>query len=166
MLGVRSILSAVGVVALGYGAYRYYSLQTDILKDADISVVGVNIKDHSLKNVTIGVKAKIVNNSEYSFILRNYDISIFMDNVYAGNIKNSNIDQKINGKGESSIIEFDFSFDPSQLKINVLSAIQNLLSKKGNTLISFNGSVGIRKGVIFLDIPFDVTYKLKELVQK
>ena len=159
---MRKILFALGIGGLVYGTYRYYMLQSDILYYSKVKLADVKILKADHDNVLLNISLDVTNNSEFEFIIKKYDLAIFINNKKISNIQNSNLDERLKGDGATSRINFDVRFNP--LQFGILDVFSQILKTLGQTIVSITGSLVVQKGVLTIDIPMDLTYKLKEFV--
>jgi hypothetical protein len=160
---MRSLLLLGGLGLVGYGAYIYYKTEVAILEESEISLSGIKVIDKSPSNVTLRISVDVKNNSEIDFTIRKYDLAFIINNSYIGKIINSNVDTLVKGLGGTSTITFDFSFNPKQ--VGIANVIYSLLTRRGTSQFTTRGIVSVRKGLISVDAPIDVTYSLRELLE-
>jgi|DEB0MinimDraft_10_1074344.scaffolds.fasta_scaffold43963_3 hypothetical protein len=160
---MRSLLLLGGLGLVGYGAYTYYKTEVAILEESDISLSGIKVIDKSPSNVTLRISVNITNNSEIDFTIRKYDLAFIINNSFIGKIINSNVDTLVKGFGGTSQITFDFSFNPKE--VGIANVIYSLLTRRGTSKFTTRGFVSVKKGLISVDAPIDVTYSLRELLE-
>lgn len=161
---MRKIFLYGGLLLAGYGAYEYYRTQLLILENSDFSVAGLKIKEKSANKITFAIKLRVVNKSEQEFIIKKYDLMLWLNNQSIGSVKNSNVDVTLKGFGAETFIEFDYTFNPQQ--IGILDVLFKLLKDRGNNTLTVRGDLSVRRGYFTFDVPIDFTYTLKELLSE
>jgi hypothetical protein len=159
---MRKIILLGGLGLVGYGAYTYYKTEMAVLEQSEISLGSIKILDRSASNVTLNVSVKVKNNSEQEFIIRKYDFLLLINNSLIGKIQNSNLDTLVKGFGSTSIINFNFSFNPRE--IGIANILVQLASRQSNSTFTLRGNLSVKKSFITLSTPLDITYSLKELM--
>lgn len=162
---MKKYLLYIGLPLGLLGVFAYFKTQSKLLYEATYSIGNVeimSIKDgvYSLR-VTLG----ITNKSAIDFILKKYDLAIFVNNSNRiAQIRQSDIDTLIKGGGQTSYFSFDFDFNAKEF--NLTDTITNLLSTGRQTLINFNGTAEVSKGILTFDIPFRLTYRFADFLKK
>ena len=161
---MKKILFALGLGGVVYGAYKYYMVQSDILYYSKISLANIQVLEKKADLFKLKITLNITNNSEYDFTLKQYDLVIFMNEKKITAIKNSNLNEKLAGDGQTSSISFNVSFNPAQF--GLWDILGQLLKTLGKTLVSVKGDIKIQKGILAIDVPLDLTYKLNDFTNK
>jgi len=161
---MRSILLLGGLGLVGYGAYTYYKTEVALLEESEISLSGIKVLDKSPSNVTLRITVDIKNNSEIDFTIRKYDLMFIINNSMIGKIRNSNVDTLVKGLGGTSQVTFDFSFNPKE--VGIANVLYSLLTRRGTSTFTARGTISVKKGLISVDAPLDVTYSLRELLEE
>jgi hypothetical protein len=161
---MRKVLLYGGLALAGYGAYEYYRTQVALLQNSEYSLAGVSIKEKSPNKVTLGLKLRVVNNSEQEFVIKKYDLMLFLNNRMIGNIRNSALDVKLQGFGNETIIPFDFSFNPKE--VGIVDVLFQLLTAKLSNTITVRGDISVKRNWLTLKVPVDFTYSLREMLEE
>jgi LEA14-like dessication related protein len=159
---MKKLLYAIGLGGIIYGAYRYYQIQSDILYYSKIKMSGLKIKQATAELIIFEVKLKVTNNSEFAFTLMKYNLGIYINNNKVSDVKNSNVNEVLEGNGSTSEISFDVKFNPKQF--GLLDLFRQVLSSLKKTVVGVRGDMKIKKGILNIDIPLDLTYKVDDFV--
>ena len=157
---MKKLLLFLGVGSVVYGAWRYYALQGEILAKSKIKLANIEIIEKKRDNITLKISLNIINNSEYDFTLKKYDLAVFLNNKKVSSVQNSNVNEKLAGNGAISTISFMASFNPIQF--DLLDMLAQLLTTLGKTLVSVKGEIQIQKGILNINLPTDLSYKLED----
>lgn len=158
---IKGLLFIGGLGALSYGAYRYYASQIAILENSKVDLISINLVNRTKSNVTLRINLRVTNNSEQSFIIKNYKFGIYFNNKFIGNIENSEVDKVIQPNGGTTNVSFDFSINPNQ--IGLTDILSGLISNRLQSTLSLRGRIVAKKGLITIGTPIDVDYSLKDL---
>jgi len=159
---MKKLLLALGFGGLIYGAYKYYLLQSDILYYSTYKIANLRGLEKSMNNVKIEGTISVENKSSLDFILKSYDLAIFLNNKNRiGQIRNSNVDTLIKAN-ETSYVTFNFDFNPSEF--NLIDNLLEVLDTWKSSLITFKGDATIKKGIVNVAIPLNLTYRISDFV--
>ena len=158
---IKGLLFVGGLGVFSYGVYKYYTSQIAILENSKIKLLSVDSVSNTKNNFTLRINLLVTNNSEQSFIIKNYNFEIYFNNKFIGNIKSSEINKTIMPNGGSTNLSFDFKLNPSQ--INITDILSGLISNRMASNLSLKGRVNIKKGFLTVSAPIDEDYSLKDL---
>ena len=158
---IKGLLFIGGLGVASYGVYKYYTSQIAILENSKIKLLSVDSVSNTKNNFTLRINLLVTNNSEQSFIIKNYNFEIYFNNKFIGNIKSSEINKTIMPNGGSTNLSFDFKLNPSQ--INITDILSGLISNRMASNLSLKGRVNIKKGFLTVSAPIDEDYSLKDL---
>lgn len=159
---IKRLLFVGGLGAIGFGIYKYYRTQADILADSDVKLDRVELVKQTRTNVTLRFHVKVINNSEQKFTVKSFDFGLFVNDKFIGIVKNSNLNNVILPNGGSTKISFDFILNPSQINFGEL--LGGVLFSGAKTKLMIKGNVAVQKGIITVKAPLDINYSLKELI--
>ncbi len=162
MLKKVLIFGGLGAAALGaFGIYKYYQKQINLFYGFTYKVKSINPvsrKDNFLK---LRVMIEIDNPSALQFTLSSYNFDVMLNrNNKIGVVSNSDVNQVLRRNGRSYIT---FDFDVSLKDLNWVSTGLDLLLGGKNSLITLQGDLKVRTGIIFLRVPVDLSYTFKYL---
>ena len=163
MNNYKPILIVGGLGIIGYAIWRYYKKQIGFLQDITYEVTKVNVVSISKTKITLTVWAKIYNASNVDAVVKEMFLDFFINGVKVGNImeqKDITIEPM-----QTSLINFNFSFDPSVIGKNIVDLIS--LSLKAKDIdFKLNGYVGVESGGLKATLPFGYENNLKNLLKK
>ena len=158
---MKKSLFIIGVGTLILGAYLYYRKQLEILLNFTYKIKKVEIDNFS--PLTLSITTEITNDSEISFFIIGYDIDVFVNGEYVALVKNSTLNQKLDGFGSKSQINFSTIISPKQSGVG--SVLSSVLTDLYKTKIEFKGKVSVKKGLFtYANYPVDISWKLEEFL--
>lgn len=158
---VISIFAGLGLI--GYAVYRYYMKQIDFIKDITYQVKGIKIREFSKKNISLDVTAQIFNASNVEATVTQMYLDVFINGVKVGKV-NEIKDIVIKPK-QSTIIDFNFAFDPTIIAKNIVDLITLSVSAK-DVLIDIKGYIRVKSGFLSTPLPFEYQTNLKSYLKK
>ncbi len=160
---MKKVFIAIGAIGLGYGVYRYYMTQGEILYKYKYAILGVTIKKLSLQGVELEIDVEVINDSAISATLTSYYFDIYLNGQKVAVVENATLDQYLEKNGGSSFFPMKVTIQPSQfLQGNVVGG---LLESVKNSTIEQRGYFGFKKGLLrFNKIPYAYTYKVKDFL--
>ena len=160
---MRKALIFIGVGGLAFGIYKFYMAQLEILKQLSIKIGDVQVLGGGYSEVNLLIKTIITNNSEINFTLTGYDLDLYVNGKKVSKITNSGLNEKLEGFGSESAINFNATFSPQQFfETDILGSVINLFDK---TDIKIVGKASVKKGVLgFANYPIDVEFQLADVL--
>ena len=163
MKGLKTVSILAGLGIIGYAIYRYYMKQIDFLKDITYEVRGLKIKEFSKQKVSVDVTALIFNASNVEATVTQMYLDVYTNGVKVGNV-NEIKDILIKPK-QSTLIDFNFSFDPTIIAKNIVDLITISVSSK-DIVINIKGYIRVKSGFLSTPLPFEYTTNLKSYLKK
>lgn len=163
MKNYKPLLIIGGVAVIGYALWAYYKKQIDFLKDITYQITAVNIVSITKNKVTVTIWAKIYNASNVNAVVKEMFLDFFINGVKVGNVtevKDINI-----APMQTSLINFNFSFDPSIIGKNIVDLVSLTLKAK-DVIFNLQGYVSIESGGLKATLPFEYQNNLKNLIKK
>ena len=111
---MRKALIFLGVGGLAFGIYKFYMAQIEIMKKLSIKIADVKVLGGGYDEVELLIQSVITNNSEINFTLTGYDLDLYVNSKKVSKITNSNLQEKLEGFGNESQIDFNATFSPQQ----------------------------------------------------
>ena len=160
---MRNALIFLGVGGLAFGIYKFYMAQIEIMKQLSIKIKDVKIIEGNYQNVKLLIKTIITNNSEINFTLTGYDLDLYVNGKKVSKITNSNLEEKLEGFGNESAIDFYATFSPQQFfETDLLGGILNLFDR---TDIQIVGTASVKKGLFkWNKYPVDISFQLSDVL--
>lgn len=163
MKNYKPLLIVGGLGVIGYALWRYYKKQVDFLKDITYQVYNVRVVSITKNKVTLTIWAKIYNASNIDAIVKEMFLDFFVNGVKVGNITEEK-DIRV-APMQTSLINFNFSFDPSVIGKNIVDLV-SLTVKAKDVNFDLNGYVGVESGGLKATLPFEYKNNLKNLLKK
>ena len=160
---MRKIFLLLGVGGVAYGLYTFYLKQLEILENLTYRLKGISLGSISLDSTEVNLKLEVVNNSDISITITNYYFDIFVNNIFVGVVKSSNLNQQLKGLG--GISTFDVTIKVKNSALIGTNLISGLRENFQNATIRMKGIYGLKKGIIkFKDLQVNETFKVKDFM--
>jgi len=158
----RKSFFLLGLGSLVAGAWLYYRRQLELLENIKYKVVGVNIQ--SFAPLTLDISTELTNESEITFTLMGYEIDIFVNGEKVANVKNSNLNEKLKGFGDKSVINFTTTFRGKN-EGGLKGILSGVLDNIADTDLQIKGKISVKRGFFeYTNYPVDFSYKLAEFL--
>lgn len=160
---MRKIFLLLGVGGVAYGLYTFYLKQLEILENLTYRLKGISLGSISLDSTEVNLKLEVVNNSDISITITNYYFDIFVNNIFVGVVKSSNLNQQLKGLG--GVSTFDITIKVKNSSLIGTNLISGLRENFKNATIRMKGIYGLKKGIIkFKDLQVNETFKVKDFM--
>ena len=162
MKALKTISLVAGIGLIGYAVYKYYQKQIDFIKDITYQVTGVKIREFSKQKVSLDISALIFNASNVEATLTQMYLDVFINGVNVGKV-NEIKDILILPK-QSTIIQFNFSFDPSLIAKNIVDLVTLSVAAK-DIIFDIKGYIRVKSGFLSTALPFEYRNNLKSYLK-
>jgi hypothetical protein len=152
-----------GVALIGFGIYKYFTKQVDLLKQFEYKVINfqINTLDPNLVKGTLTFRFTSI--SDLEFIINKFYMDFFFNGKNIGYIEDSVLENKPNiipANGYSDIT-FDFTLNPQLVITNIADIIAFATSKKDG-VIGLAGFVDVKSGFLSATVPINCTCNIKD----
>lgn len=155
---IRNIAIFGGLGIIGFGLYRYFKRQYDLLTDFDWKVISLNF-DQVTPNLLKGkIVFRFTNKSDIEITISKFYMDLYLNNKYIGWIEDKS-EFVIPAKGFSDI-PIGFSVNPQLIISNVLDII-SLSTKLKDAIFSFDGAATVRSGFVSTSIKLKCDCSIK-----
>jgi LEA14-like dessication related protein len=162
MKALKTVSLVAGIGLIGYAIYKYYQKQIDFIKDITYQVTGVKIREFSKQKVSMDISALIFNASNVEATLTQMYLDVFINGVNVGKV-NEIKDILILPK-QSTIIQFNFSFDPSLIAKNIVDLVTLSVAAK-DIIFDIKGYIRVKSGFLSTALPFEYRNNLKSYLK-
>jgi hypothetical protein len=158
----KALLIFGGLSLLGFGLYRYFKKQVDLLSQYDWKVSGLKVKQISLDNLSLVVTFLFTSKADIEAKVEKVYLELFLQNKSVGFIT----EEKpfiIPAKG-SSQIPINISISPKL----IIQDIVNLslgIAKEKDIIFSVVGKAYIKSGFVSTTLPIEYKTSLKEYLK-
>ena len=160
---MKKIYLAIGVGALAFGFYSYYTKQFDILYNFKYKLKGIKILSSTFSKINLQLTYEVVNDSSISATITKYDFDVKINGDKVANVKNASVNQFLQKDGGKSIFTIDVGISTANLLMSNVSL--GLIEDFKNSTITLDGSFGIKKGLFSWNkLPYKFTYKVKDFL--
>lgn len=146
------IFAGLGVGILGFGLFKYFQIQAQLLKDYDYKIVGIKIRKFNVSEATIEFVVRFINKSNIEATITNLYLDIFIEGQNAGYVTNSN--RLLLPANGSSDIPLIFSFSPKMVINNIVSFVVTGTKNK-DLSFQIKGYADVRSGFVKKSIKID-----------
>ena len=160
---MKKIYLAIGVGALAFGFYSYYTKQFDILYNFKYKLKGIKILSSTFSKINLQLTYEVVNDSAISVTITQYDFDVKINGDKVANVKNATLNQFLQKDGGKSIFTIDVGISTANFLMSNVSL--GLIEDFKNSTITLDGSFGIKKGLFSWNkLPYKFTYKVKDFL--
>lgn len=155
----KILLIAGGLGLLGYGVYRYFKRQAEILSQFSWKIVSFKIKKFSLTEMSLDVVFMFTSQADIEATINKMYFDLFLEDVNVGFVK----EEKsfiIPAKG-STTIPLIVSINPQYVLKNLINVSLGVAKKK-DVKFKMSGYVNIKSGFISTTIPVEYETTIKE----
>lgn len=138
-----AILGGLGVI--GFGLYKYFKKQVDLLTDFEWSVLNVSFDKVSPNLLKGKVVFRFTNKSDIEITITKFYLDLYLNNEYIGWLEDKS-EFVIPARGFSDI-PIGFSVNPQLVAKNVVDIVL-LTTKLKDAIFSFDGAASVRSGFV------------------
>lgn len=146
---IRNIAIFGGLGIIGFGLYRYFKRQYDLLTDFEWKVISLNFEQVNPNLLKGKIVFRFTNKSDIEITISKFYMDLYLNNKYIGWIEDKS-EFVIPAKGFSDI-PIGFSVNPQLIISNVLDII-SLSTKLKDAIFSFDGAATVRSGFVSTSI--------------
>jgi hypothetical protein len=158
----KGLLYIGGISVLGYGIYKYFSTQAEILMNYDFKILGISIKKFKLDNISMDLKMRFISKSKIEAKVNSIYLDLFLEDKNVGYIKDVN-SFIIPANGSSDITLF-ISINPQYLIKNITDIILGV-GKSRDIKFKVDGYAEIKSGFFKSTLPIKYETTLKEYLK-
>jgi len=115
------IFAGIGVGLLGFGLYKYFQIQSQLLKDYSYKVSSIRVKKFNLSEASIEFVIRFFNKSNIEATITRLYLDVLIENKEVGYVQeNKPFILPANG---SSDIPLTFTFSPKLILSNIVNVI-------------------------------------------
>jgi len=160
---MKKVYIAIGLGALAFGFYSYYTKQFDILYNFKYKLKGIKILSSTFSKINLQLTYEVVNDSAISVTITQYDFDVKINGDKVANVKNATLNQFLQKDGGKSIFTIDVGISTANFLMSNVSL--GLIEDFKNSTITLDGSFGIKKGLFSWNkLPYKYTYKVKDFL--
>jgi len=160
---LKPIALIAGLGLIGFALYRYYQRQLKFLEDITYKVIGVQIKKFTLQSVSLDITTQIFNASNIEATVKEMYLDAYINGVKVGNV--NEVKDILILPQKSSIVTFNFTFDPRIIGKNIVDIITGSLASK-DLVFDVKGYMKVKSGFLTLPLPFEYRNNLKSVLKK
>ena len=153
-----------GIAIIGFGIYKYFTKQVDLLKQFQWKIINFKINTLDLNLIKGTITFRFTSISDIEFIINKFYMDFFFNGKMIGYIEDSVLENKANiipANGYSDIT-FDFTLNPQLVLTNITDIIAFATAKK-DALIGLVGFVDVKSGFLSATVPINCTCTVKDL---
>jgi hypothetical protein len=158
----KALLIFGGLSVLGYGLYRYFKTQGDILKKFTWKVSGFRILKFSLNELSVDVDFIFTSEALIEAKVNRLYLDLFLDGKNVGYVSEDK-PFIIPAKG-SSKIPIHISINPQVVFKNIIDLTLGIAKNK-DVVFKLNGFANIKSGFISTTIPITYETSIKEYLK-
>jgi LEA14-like dessication related protein len=155
---VISLGLLTGLAGGGYALYRYFTKQSELLKDYKVDLTGIKFSNVSQELITMDISFRITNKSSIEATVEQLYADVYLNDAYVGNIVSGAF--PIPAKGTSDDIKFSFSFAGKGILKSIVGIFFSLITTH-DVPYKIKGSAKLKSLFISFNLPFEYTGFLK-----
>jgi LEA14-like dessication related protein len=161
---VKIVAILSGITMLTIGLIAYYKQQVEKALEYCYKIISGSVNEITRKKINVTLYIKLMNNSNFSVIINNYEIDIYINNKYVVKVK-SDKKQLLKANGVSTL-EVPIIFVPSKIfsQTEILTLIGYGISKQDKFIIQLKGKFTASMQFITVKMPIDTKFTLAELL--
>lgn len=160
---MKKVYIAIGLGALAFGFYSYYTKQLDILYNFKYKLNKIRILSSTFSKINLQLAFDVINDSSISATITRYDFDILINGQKVANVKNSTLNQFLQKDGGKSIFEINVAISTNNFLTSNVSL--GLIEDFKNSTITMDGTFGIKKGLLSWNrVPYKLTYLVKDFL--
>jgi len=160
---MKKVYIAIGLGALAFGFYSYYTKQFDILYNFKYKLKGIKILSSTFSKINLQLTYEVINDSSISATITQYDFDIKINGQKVANIKNASVNQFLQKNGGKSIFDIDVAISTANFLMSNVSL--GLIEDFKNSTITMDGTFGVKKGLFsWSKVPYKYTYLVKDFL--
>jgi LEA14-like dessication related protein len=160
---LKPIALVAGLGLIGFAIYRYYQRQLKFLEDITYKVIGLQIKKFTFQSVSLDITTQIFNASNIEATVKEMYLDAYINGVKVGNV--NEVKDILILPQKSSIVTFNFTFDPRIIGKNIVDIITGSLASK-DLVFDVKGYMKVKSGFLTLPLPFEYRNNLKSVLKK
>ena len=118
---MKKVYIAIGLGALAFGFYSYYTKQLDILYNFKYKLKGIKILSSTFSKINLQLTYEVVNDSSISATITQYDFDILINGEKVANVKNASVNQFLQKDGGKSIFAIDVAISTANFLLSNVS---------------------------------------------
>lgn len=160
------LITFAGIGLIIAGIAGNIGRQIYLLKNMDYNVLGFVIRHITKTHLTVALTMSITNNSDITAEIDDYDIGVYINGMYIGQIKYSK-PQIINAnKTTNIIVQFDIPFKQKLNIGDMLRLTASYFGDKSKIKVKLEGQAKIKHSFFKLNVPISYDFSLDEFDDK
>jgi LEA14-like dessication related protein len=159
MKKVLFLLGGLGI--LGYGLYRYFKTQADLLKQFDWKISGFKIINVSLNELSLSINFLFTSKADIEATIEKMYFDLFLENTNVGFVTEDK--SFIVPAHGSTTIPIRVAINPQSVFKNVVD-LAVAIAKKLDFKFKLKGFVSVKSGLISTTMPIEYEASLKEFM--
>jgi len=158
----KALLIIGGLGILGFGLYKYFKTQADLLSKYEWKIAGIKILKFSLTSLVLNLKIRFTSKADLEAKIEKIYLDLFLEGKNVGFIT-ENRSFIIPAKG-SSDVDLTVSINPQSVFKNITDIVLGV-SKNKDVKLGINGFAKIKSGLFSATLPIVVETSLKEYLK-
>lgn len=158
----KALLLIGGLGILGFGLYKYFKTQADLLSKYEWKIAGIKILKFSLTSLVLNLKIRFTSKADLEAKIEKIYLDLFLEGKNVGFLT-ENRSFIIPAKG-SSDVDLSVSINPQAVFKNITDIVLGV-SKNKDVKLGINGFAKIKSGLFSATLPIVVETSLKEYLK-
>lgn len=154
---LKPILFGAGVLGVGFALYRYFKMQSDLLKNYEYKIVGIKPIKVTLTELTFQITIRFISKSSIEATVKSIYLDIEVEGKNVGYV--TEVKPFVIPANGSSDIPLTISFSPKSVFGNVVGILLNS-SRQKDLNFKLSGNVEVKSGFVKTTIPISYADKV------
>jgi LEA14-like dessication related protein len=157
----KALLLFGGLGLLGYGLYRYFKTQAELLQQFDWKISGFKIINVTLNELSLNINFLFTSKADIEATIEKMYFDLFLEGTNVGFVtENKSFILPAHG---STTIPVHVSINPQSVFKNVID-LAVAISKKLDFKFKLKGYVSVKSGLIHTTLPVEYEASLKQFM--
>lgn len=158
----KALLYIGGLGLLGFGLYKYFKTQADLLSKYEWKIAGIKILKFNLTSLVLNLKIRFTSKADLEAKIERIYLDLFLEGKNVGFVTESK--SFIIPANGSSDVDLSVSINPQAVFKNITDIVLGV-SKNKDIKLGINGYAKIKSGIFSATLPIVVETSLKEYLK-
>jgi LEA14-like dessication related protein len=158
----KALLIIGGLSVLGFGVYKYFKIQADLLSKYEWKIAGIKILKFNLTELAMQLTIRFTSKADLEAKIENIYLDLFLEGKNVGFVTETK--PFIIPANGSSDVKLSVSINPQAVLKNITDIVLGV-SKNKDIKLGINGYAKIKSGLFSATLPIVVETSLKEYLK-
>lgn len=158
----KALLIIGGLGVLGFGVYKYFKIQADLLSKYEWKIAGIKILKFNLSELAMQLTIRFTSKADLEAKIENIYLDLFLEGKNVGFVTETK--PFIIPANGSSDVNLSVSINPQVVLKNITDIVLGV-SKDKDIKFAIKGNAKIKSGLFSATLPIAVETSLKEYLK-